>query len=455
MFYKNFFDNFNDVIIKGEYMLKIKEKLEKREILKLFSNNNKTDLKVGIEYERLPICSKNYSAIDYNNGICNFLRTFAKEENWDYITDDYNIIGLKQNHDTITLEPGCQIELSLKPEKTLFELEQKIKSLDISMRPILNKFGITLLEYGITPVSTYKNINIIPKRRYNLMAKYLWGILSDVMMRETAGIQGCFDFSDEADAIIKFKIANKLSPFITAMFANSPIRGSVDTGYKSFRALSWLNTDNDRCGFACNLEKDFSFEKYIDNVLQSPIIFLNKNNTTINVNGKINFEEYINNGYENFDATIEDFELHANLYFPEVRLRNFIEIRNHDCNKNPMSILAIYKGILYNKTAINDIETLFKNFNNDDFTELRYNVPKNALLTPIKNHFVKDYVKEILYIAEKSLIETDTKEEIYLEPIKELSLNGICPADIIIQNWNGIWNKNLDKFMNYLKTSPY
>ena len=33
------------------------------------------------------------------------------------------------------------------------------------------------------------------------MAKYLWGILSDVMMRETAGIQGCFDYKDEEDAI--------------------------------------------------------------------------------------------------------------------------------------------------------------------------------------------------------------------------------------------------------------
>lgn len=58
---------------------------------------------------------------DYGSefGICNFLRNFAKEENWDYITDDYNIIGLKQVHDTVTLEPGCQIELSIKPEKQL------------------------------------------------------------------------------------------------------------------------------------------------------------------------------------------------------------------------------------------------------------------------------------------------------------------------------------------------
>ena len=434
---------------------KVKEKLEKSDILKLYQKGYKTieNYALGIEYERLAISSSSYKAISYDseNGICNFLRQFAKEENWDYITDDYNIIGLKQEHDTITLEPGCQIELSIKPERNIFDIEKKIKSLNKKMHNLLDKSNITLLEYGVSPFVTHKNINIIPKKRYKIMAKYLWGILSDVMMRETAGIQGCFDFSDEEDAIRKFKLANKLSPFITAMFANSPIRGGVETGYKSFRALSWLNTDNERCGFACNLDNDFSFEKYIDTVMETPIIFLNKDNQTIDVNGKINFEDYLNNGYEGFEANIEDYKLQANLYFPEVRLRNFIEIRNHDCTNMPYSVLAIYKSILYNKYAMSEIEELLKSFSHVDLAELRYNVPKNALQTNIKNHKVLDITKEILYIAEKSLIEMNTGEEIFLEPIKELTLKGLCPADIILRNWNGLWNKDIGKLIKYLK----
>lgn len=122
--------------------------------------------------------------------------------------------------------------------------------------------GITLLNYGVSPLSTHKSINLIPKKRYHIMAKYLWGILSDVMMRETAGVQCCIDFESEEDAIDKFRVANKLTPFMTAMFANSPIRGGVETGYKSFRALSWLNTDNDRCGFVGQIDDKFSFEEY-------------------------------------------------------------------------------------------------------------------------------------------------------------------------------------------------
>lgn len=423
-------------------------KLGKDDILKLFKDGCKSTQTVGLEYERLPILLSNMKAVDYDGGICDFLRNFARCENWDYITDDFSIIGLKQEHDTITLEPGCQIELSIKPENTIFELKEKIDNLDKLMKPVLEKFGITLLNYGVSPLSTNKNINIIPKRRYHIMAKYLWGILSDVMMRETAGIQCCIDFSSEEDATKKFKIANKLSPFMTAMFANSPIRGGVETGYKSFRALSWLNTDNDRCGFVGQID-DFSFEEYVDYLLETPMIFVNRAGDTIPLNGKINFKEFM----EQENAEIEDFELHANLFFPEVRLRNFLEIRNHDCVGKGLqySVPAIYKGILYNKTAMEEVEELLKNFDYFDFSELRYNVPKSALNTKIGKYFVKDFAKEILYIAEKSLLEMNTGEEKFLEPIKEYTLSGICPADVIIRNWNGIWNKDIKKLVEYVK----
>ncbi len=431
-------------------------KLSKKEIVKLFEAGCKAKEEhcIGIEYERLPIFSVTSKAVDYGSefGICNLLRNFAKEENWDYITDDYNIIGLKQGHDTITLEPGCQVELSIKPEKTIQELKNKIEKLNKLTKPILNKFGINLLNYGVSPFSTHKSINLIPKKRYHIMAKYLWGILSDVMMRETAGIQCCVDFESEEDAMTKFRIANKLTPFVTAMFANSPIRGGVETGYKSFRALSWLNTDNDRCGFVGQIDDKFSFEEYVDYVLETPMIFINREDNTISLNGKIRFDEFMVNGFNGYEADIEDFNLHANLYFPEVRLRNFIEIRNQDCvGKNMQySILAIYKGILYNKSAIEEIEELFKDFEYRDFSELRYNVPKSALNAKIGKYFAKDIANEILYIAEKSLIEMDTNEENFIDAIKEYTSAGLCPADVIIRNWNGCWNKDIKKLIKYV-----
>ena len=433
-----------------------KERVEYQDIREIYTAGckSKSDLKIGLEYERLPVSSQSHNAVDYYSeaGICNFLRTFAKYENWDYITDDYNIIGLKQGHDTITLEPGCQLELSLEPQKTIQDLEKKVEMLNKAMQPVLLKMGIKLLNYGVSPVSTHKNIKLIPKKRYELMAKYLWGILSDVMMRETAGVQGTFDFISEEDAMKKLKIANMLSPFITAMFANSPIRGGVDTGYKSFRALSWLNTDNERCGFCNKFQDDFSFDDYISYVMETPVIFINRENGPIKVNGKINFKEFMLSGFEGYDATLDDYLLQANLCFPDVRLRNFVELRNHDCGKKqtPYAILAIYKGILYNPDTMDEVLELFSGAKFSDFSELRYNVPKTALNAKFRNYFVKDYAKEILYIAEKSLIEQNCGDEKYLDFIKEYTLNGLTPADIIIKNWYGLWNKNIDKLIDFV-----
>lgn len=436
--------------------IQTEHRLEYQDIRELYSSGckEKSDFKIGLEYERLPISSETGLAVDYFSelGICNFLRTFAKYENWDYITDDYNIIGLKQGHDTITLEPGCQVELSIEPQKTIQELEKKVTNLNKLMQPVLSKMGIKLLNYGVSPLSTHKNIKLIPKKRYEIMAKYLWGILSDVMMRETAGVQGAFDFSSEEDAVRKLKIANMLSPFVTAMFANSPIRGGVETGYKSFRALSWLNTDNDRCGFCNKLQDDFSFDEYINYVLETPVIFINRECGPIRVNGKINFKEFMLSGFEGYDATLDDYLLQANLCFPDVRLRNFVEIRNHDCGKGqtPYAVLAIYKGILHNPSAMNDLDELFSSAKYSDFNELRYNVPKSALNAKFCKHFVKDYAKEILYIAEKSLIELNCGDEKYLDFIKEYTLNGLTPADIIIKNWHGLWRKNINKLIDFV-----
>ena len=430
--------------------------LNRSEILNLYTKGytNPQDYKIGLEYERLPINSDTLKAVDYwgEHGIAICLEQFARKNGWDYIVDENNIIGLAKGHDTITLEPGSQVEISTKPERTIFELKKKIDSINLSLVEILSEHGAILLNYGVSPLSTCKNIHLIPKRRYKIMANYLWGILSDVMMRETAGIQCCIDFKSEEDAMRKFKLANKLSPFMTAMFSNSPIRGGVDTGYKSFRALSWLNTDNDRCGFVGKISEEFSFDDYIDCVLKTPMIFIQRNGQPITINGDITFEEYLKEGYGGIIPSLSDYELQANLCFPEVRLRNFIEIRNHDCVGGDLkySILAIYKGIFYDNNAMSEAEELLKHLQYKDYSQLRYDIPRYGLKTEIKNKTVLDYANGVIEIAEKSLKNMQTGESLFIMPVKDYVTKGMSPADEIIKKWNGSWNKNLKKMINYL-----
>jgi len=439
---------------------KVAKKLEMKDILATYEKGFTPEVnqKIGIEFERLPISSVDFKMVDYSkeNGIYDLLRNFAKLDGWEYITDDYNIIGLKKGEDTITLEPGAQFELSFCPEKNIADVKSKIDAFNKRINPMLKKYDINLLEYGVSPVSTYKYINIIPKKRYHIMAGYLWGILSDVMMRETAGIQACCDFSSEEDAIRKFRITNILSPLMTAMFANSPIRGGVDTGYKTFRGLSWLNTDNDRCEFMSkklfDRKSGYGFIDYVEEVMHTPMIYIVRNGKNVEFGGKINFEQFMQDGFNGYTATMDDFQLHANLYFPEVRLRSFIEIRNHDCANHGMqySILAIYKGLLYNKNALREVENLMAKFSHNNLREFRYNVPRNALSTKMGKYWAKDIAKEVLQIAQKSLKENNEGEEAFLEPIMELTPYGLSPADVILSNWNKSWNKDVSHLIKYL-----
>ena len=414
---------------------KTQPKLEYGQLLEEFLLGCKQETKIGMEYERIPVSVTDDTVIPYEGtfGICELLREFAQIDNWDYILDGNNIIGLKKIHDTITLEPGCQFELSLEPQETVHELKKKVKSIDKALSPLLDEFEIKLLNKGVSPKTTYKNIKLIPKQRYHIMANYLWGILSDVMMRETAGIQVGIDYKSEEDAMRKFRLANLMAPFCTAMFANSSVRGGVDTGYKSFRALAWLNTDNDRCGFATNFGKNMCFKDYVELLLNTPMIFINRDENTLSINGRLTFKQFMEKGYEGFYPTIEDWQLHSNLYFPEVRLRSFIEVRNHDCVGDGLeySIPALYKGIMYSKIAMEDAESLLGKFTADEIKELRYKAARLAIHSKIGRTTALNICKELAEIAYYSLKTTGTDEEDYIVPLIEMLKKGKCPCELI------------------------
>lgn len=413
---------------------KTKSHLEYNQLLEEFILGCKNTQKVGMEYERIPVHKSTGEVVSYYGeyGMCELLREFAREDNWDYILDDVNIIGLKKLHDTITLEPGCQFELSVEPQELIKDLKAKIENIDSAIKPILEKFEIELINKGVSPKTTYRNIDLLPKRRYAIMANYMWGILSDVMMRETAGIQVGIDYKSESDAIKKFNLANMMMPFVTAMYSNSKIRGGVNTGYKSFRALAWLNTDNERCGFATRFTDGMCFRDYVNRLLDTPMIFINRENQTLSLNGRLTFKQFMEKGYEGFEANIEDWKLHSNLYFPEVRLRNFIEIRNHDCVGGGLeySIPALYKGIMYNSDAISEVEKMLSKYFYNELNELRYNVARFGIHSKIRGVKVRDICKALVEISYNSLKNQSDNEENFLEPIIELLNKNKMPADL-------------------------
>ena len=169
------------------------EKISSRDILNKFYNfMPKTEMLIGMELERLPVDKKGYAVVyddEKNGGVKQILNEISSVYGWGKLYNDNVLIGLKKGNTTITLEPGCQFEISMAPQKSVVDLKKEIEKIDKNIFPIFKKFRANLLEYGISPKSTAKDIEVFPKARYKYMANYLPGALASSMMRETAGIR--------------------------------------------------------------------------------------------------------------------------------------------------------------------------------------------------------------------------------------------------------------------------
>ena len=418
-----------------------------------FKSGFKTSENLGMEYEKIAIRNKDFRAVEFffENGIFDFLTKYKEKEQLVPVYEKDFLLGLVSNNGTITLEPGCQVEYSVRPHKNISDIERELNIYNEKTSLIAQEMGISFLATGLQPLSTYENIKIIPKTRYEFMTKYLieQASMPYVMMRETAGIQLSIDYKNEEDAIQKLSCALKLSPFLSALFANSPIRNGKLSDYKSFRAHAWLNTDNKRCGLISKkllqYEPDFSFKDYMDILFDVPMIFNNDNYV-----GDKTFREFFN---ENDTISLETWKTHLSLFFTDVRLKNYIEIRNHDCQKSEyaLSIPALYKGIMYSNNGITKVKELLKDFNYFDYEFIRQNAPRFGINFKIKNIEISHILKEIIEIAKEGLKEFNNNEDKYIEPISELIKEKITPADIIIKNFEGSWNKNIKKFIEYSK----
>ncbi len=107
------------------------------------------------------------------------------------------------------------------------------------------------------------------------------------MMRRTATVQANFDYENEEDALRKVRVALRLSPLVTAIFANSPFYEGRLFGGKSYRAQVWLSVDPDRQGLLpAVLERGRHFADYIEWALDAPMFLFKRDNQVVENTGQ-------------------------------------------------------------------------------------------------------------------------------------------------------------------------
>jgi len=436
----------------------------RRQLVDYFLNSSqpRKRLRIGVEFEKLGVFAQSGKAIPYRGekGVLAVLSGLSQKFGWKQIKEDNNIIALSRKNARITLEPGGQVELSGSILENVHQVKKEMENHLMEIKSISDPMGIKWLGLGFQPVSRLEDIEWVPKQRYKIMAPYMAknGKLSHHMMKKTASIQVNVDYSDEEDFAEKIRTVLVLVPVTTAIFANSPISGGKLSGFLSKRAHIWNYTAPERCGL---ITKEFfsnpTFSSYIDYALEVPMLFIIRNNRWIKVKNTT-FSMYLKNGYQGCRATRSDWELHLSSIFTEVRVRSYIEVRNADCQRRELApaVVAFWKGILYSREASRAILSLMKGLSWDRLCQLYFIVPREGLKARVKGARLLDLAKEVLKISYSGLRKQRQKnskekdESIYLEPLMELIIEDeVCPAEIIIKNWEGSWHRSISKLIEY------
>jgi glutamate--cysteine ligase len=309
------------------------------------------------------------------------------------------------------------------------------------------------------PVSRLDEIQWVPKKRYGIMGPYMptVGTLGQRMMKQTATVQANIDFLDENDAMMKFRTGMGLAPVLIAMFANSPLCDGQVNGYRSYREHIWTDTDKSRQGllkFA--FAPEASFAHYVEYALDVPMYFIIRHHDYINMTG-VTFREYLKYGHQGERATIEDWADHLTTLFPETRIKRYIEVRSVDSQPPELmpALSALIKGAFYDSDCLHAAWDLVKGWTWDERNEVYLDSHANALATRFRRFTLLDLAKEFLEIAAEGLRRQNVvndlgqNETIYLEPLKILLNQGKCPADVILEKWQGELRGDIKKLIDF------
>lgn len=432
-------------------------KIGYEDLLRYFEEGNKPSgqLRIGGEFELFCVEPETCKAVPFDGegGVCRIMERLLENPGWSPLCEEGRLICLKgSDQANITIEPGGQIELSGVPRENLGRVSAELTEFLVQLRSASRDLGVDVIGIGMHPVSRQEKIPFVDKCRYEIMAPYLKekGPLSHAMMKETASVQVNLDYTDEEDAMEKLRTAMGITSLVSAMLANSPLSNGRPNGFLTRREHVWLHTDPDRCGLLPFVfEEGASFEDYLEYSLKVPMMFVVRDGAWLPMKGR-SFGDYLREGSSGLHATADDWYLHQSTLFPEVRLKQYIEIRGADAQAPGMvlTVPALWTGILYDEEARRAAWELVRDWSFPERLELHRDICRQGLKARVRGRAVLGMAGELVRIAGEGL-RRRKEDPSFLEPLEALILDKRqSPAEILLQKWEA-WNHDVRRLMRY------
>ncbi len=222
----------------------------------------------------------------------------------------------------LSFEPGGQIEYASAYRHNAGEVLAELRELASTLNRSAQDYGIRLIERGIDPSPGDQMPDLhLASPRYQRMAAHFdeGGIAGRRMMRQTAALHFNLDFG--ADPIADWWLANRVAPFVIALFANSSRYQGVESGFRSFRAQQWRELDPLRTGSFP--EWDLApWETYHRFAMAAPAILIDPPESA----SPSSFEDRT----AGRPIRRSEWDAHLSTLFPEVRPRGYLEFRGVD-----------------------------------------------------------------------------------------------------------------------------
>lgn len=406
----------------------------------------RTKWRTGMECEIFAVWGDTLMPIPFfgSRGVEAILKQLVKSYGWNPVYEQETVIALKKDGYNVTLEPGGQIELSSSPHIFINECIEESTAFINHLKEITVPMGIRLMSIGYHPLATLEDVEWVPKIRYQAMSEYFLkhgGHLAHHMMKLTTSVQSTIDYEDEADFYRKLRLASYLTPVLQGIFANSPFKQGKFSGYLDFRGYIWEHTDNDRSGlFPQVFNGEFGFEQYVDYMLSMPMIVRYEGEKMIPMEG-LPFKDFL----QSRTVSMEEWNSHVSFAFPEIRLRNYLELRMFDSVPGYLkpTIPALLKGIFYHQDTCNKLLELFEGISAAEVMRAYQEVHIKALKAEMDRRPLLDWARETVGLAHKGLEALgkegllSTPEELtLLEPLEEqLREKGMSPAEELVELW--------------------
>jgi glutamate--cysteine ligase len=201
-------------------------------------------------------------------------------------------------------------------------------------------------------------------------------------------------------------------------------------------------------------DNGFGYEQWVDYLLDVPMYFLHRGDDYKDVAG-LSFHDFMAGqlpGYEGEYPDIHDWEDHTTTAFPEVRLKQFIEMRGADGGDWSMicALPALWVGLLYDDQALDEAADLAKHISAGDVLAGRISAAKDGLNGQMAGDDLSSLAKRMVAIADQGLKRRDRKndvgdnEAVFLNAVKSIVDKNETQAEHLLACYHQKWDQNVD-----------